>query len=56
MNGKLLINNMKKILIILTIPFLLNSCNLVEGLRQTNPKYESPTIFSDNWWEQRKTK
>lgn len=40
---------------VLLMPLLLSGCNLVEGLRQTSQRYETPTPFSDVWWLERKT-
>jgi hypothetical protein len=31
----------------------LPSCNLLEGLNQTNPSYTRPVLFSDAWFARR---
>lgn len=35
---------------------LLSGCNVLEGIHQFSPGYQSPVPFSENWWDARKAK
>lgn len=37
------------IALVATLTFMLTSCQLWQGLRQTNPNYNGPTVI-EKWW------
>ena len=45
-----------KPLLCLLAALSLQSCNLLEGLHQTSPGYNTPVPFSTPWWDKHKSK
>lgn len=37
--------------LVATLTFALTSCQLWQGLKQTNPNYNGPTVI-EQWWTQ----